>query len=221
MSLTLADLQARIGSFLDSNPSGPASSSLQWQRRQTFINQGIRIWSETRNWRSLYKEYNALVSAPSGVSTHALPSDFRKLDGNAIIGGYKFTDVFPHQKPDIAATSYITYLMGTPGAYSLIMKWDQGLDNLVSMTVPYYKVPVSLTTPGAVSEIPDPEFLVAKAQAMELRSLVKDHESANSEDARAELILRRMIDSENTLPYANDRTILTPEDRRGFRIGED
>jgi len=180
------------------------------------------MWSEVIDWRNLYKEYNALVSAPSGMSSHALPSDFRKLAGPVLLAGEEFTDLPPYERQDASPTSYISYVLGTPGSYKLIVKWDQTPTSLSSITVPYYSTPVSMTTAGAISPIPDPEYLVAKATAMELRSLVKDHDTANTEDARAELILRNMVASENTHPFGSERgRIRSQEERMGFRIGID
>jgi len=221
MAVTLYDLQNTIASFLDSNPTNSSDGSQTWSRRQNYINRAQQQWAEVLDWRNLYKEYNALISTPSGTSTHALPSDFRKLAGHAIIGGLKFTDVYPYEKVDIGTASPITYVLGTPGSYNLIMRWAEAPESLSSITLPYYSTPANLTTQGSISPIPDPEYLTAKAIAFELRSLVKDHQRADVEDARAELILRNMMASENTPSFGNERRIKTQEERMGFTFGED
>ena|SRR3990167_2898161 len=221
MSMTLEDLQSRIATFLDPNPITPVEGGHSWVRRLGNINRAQQIWAEALDWRNLYKEYNALVSAPSGNTTHSLPSDFRKLAGNPIVGGLSYTDVYPYEKVNLSPTSRYTFTMGTPGSYNLIIHTESTPDSLSSLMVPYYYTPTSLTTSGAVSPIPDPEYLIAKAVGIELRSLVKDHASADKEDARAELILRNMISSENTPSFGNERRIKSQEELMGFHYGED
>jgi len=222
MATNLLEIQNRISAFLEANASAPSDGSMAWARRASYVNRAQQMWSEVLDWRNLYKEYNALASAPSGLSTHALPADFRKLAGQVVLGGLKFTDLPPYERIDVSSNDRISYLMGSPGSYNLILKWTESPDGLSSITVPYYYTPASLTTQGAISPIPDPEYLVAKAIGMELRSLTKDHDSANVEDARAEMILRNMIASENIPPFGSERgRIKTQEERMGFTFGED
>lgn len=224
----LTELQTRIASFLDTSSTVPTTTSKEYIRRTNYINRAQQEWSEVYDWRSLYNEYHELISAPSGTSTHSLPDGttptlpaFRKMAGHPIIDGDVFTDVSPFERPDISSSSRISYILGTPSLYKLVIRWAESPAGLVSMTLPYYSSPASLTTGTEISPCPDPEFLIAKAIAMELRSLVKDHERAEAEDARAELILKRMIETENTLSYGNTRTIKTPERKKGFVFGED
>jgi hypothetical protein len=210
-----------MSAFLDANPTNSSDGSQTWARRQNYLNRAQQMWAESLDWRTLYKEYSALISTPSGTSTHSLPSDYRKLAGHPVLSGTKFYDVEPFEKVDISTTSKITYILGTPGSYKLIVRWGETPDSLTSLMLPYYHTPPDLTTQGAISPIPDPEYLAAKAIGMELRSLVKDHTSADKEDARAELILKNMISTENTPSFGNERRIKTAEERMGFLFGID
>ena len=207
MADTLLTIQGKIAAFLDSNASAPSDGSLAWARRTSYVNRAQQMWSEAFDWQSLYKEYNAQVSAPSGNTTQSLPSDFRRLGGTPLINGLKLLDISPSERGDFGNTTRLAYVLGTPASYKLIVRWQESVDSLSSIMVPYFATPVSMTTAGAISPVPDPEYLVAKAVGMELRSLVKDHASADREDARAEMILRNMINSEVSAPMGSERTV--------------
>lgn len=230
MSDTLLQLQEKLASFLDSAVSAPSECSKAWQRRQSYINRAQRVWAEVDgiNWRNLYKEYHALVSAPSGVSSHSLPNGtthtlpaFRKMAGHVLLGGSKLTATDPFKKVDFTASSRYSYVLGTPTLYKLVVKWSNDSGSLVSLMVPYYFSPTSLTTPGAISPCPNPEYLVAKASAFELLSPNKEHPEGLKEDARAEIILQRMISAENVPSYGDERRIITEDEKRGFVWGRD
>ena len=221
MATTLIQIQEGIAGFLDNTASAAPSTGAAWARRTGYINRAQQEWSEVFDWRNLYKEYNAVVSAPSGMTSYAMPADFRRPAGHPIRDGEKYSVITAFTKVDMVAGDRIAWVLGTPGSYTLVMRWNTVAAGLASLTVPYYSTPTALSTTGAISPCPDPEYLIAKAIAMELRSLVKDHESAGREDARADLILRRMIETENVPSYGTENRIIASDEKRGFIFGQD
>lgn len=220
MAVDLQAIQDQISSEVDQDPTATAGST-DWNLRLVYINWAQRDFSETYDWRALLKEVNTLTSQSTGNATVTLPWDFRKLNGYPrITYDGSTTEEFPEinleKKYRYLDTDRYIYTLGNPrDGYSFIVNGT--LASGASINYNYYAVLPSLASPTNVSMCPDPQYLVQKSLFYLYRA--RSDPRFQEAGARADQILARLLENENTRSYAfNDTVPITP--KTPFRWGK-
>src|SRR3990167_1837474 len=81
LNVTLDDLEGKVAAIADQDEATANISSADYSLRRAYLNMAQREWAETYDWRSLYREYNMVISTSTGNASVALPANFRKSAG--------------------------------------------------------------------------------------------------------------------------------------------
>src|SRR3990167_10320815 len=81
LNVTLDDLEGKVAAIADQDEATANISTAGYSLRRAYLNMAQREWAETYDWRSLYREYNMVVSTSTGNASIALPANFRKSAG--------------------------------------------------------------------------------------------------------------------------------------------
>lgn len=221
--MTLDNIQSDIAAYADDDPTVSNISSTDYSLRLSFINQSVREYSEAKNWKHLYKEYNVLISTSTGNATVVLPSNFRRPASFPKIANANSEDLFPETDPLSAGqysstTKRVEFLGNQNSGFSMRI-YGTTLSSGASVMVPYYASAVSLASPSDVTDCPDPRFLVKRTLAYLLET--RDDGRWVSMRQEANQILSNMIDNETTVSVASDenRVKTINEIRNRPRIG--
>jgi hypothetical protein len=223
MAISLQEIQNRIAALVDRNASAPNNTSNHWNQRLSYINSAQDEWAQLYDWQALYKEYNTLTSTASGNTSIALPSDFRKLASyprvNTGTADDGIAEIRPQEKDQFLPNSdRFMYILGNYNdGYTMVVNPGNSTGNLASgasIYVPYYSSAPSLVSPTDISPIPDPDFLVKKAESYWYRSFGDNRWTTAEQEAQ--LILQRMLNRENTHSEATNtyNRIRTVEETR-------
>src|SRR3990167_8298385 len=117
LNVTLDDVQSRVAAVADQDENTANISSADYSLRRMYINMSQREWAETYDWRSLYREYNMVVSTSTGNASIALPANFRKsagfpqitYDGTTTLN---FHEIRAEERTGQKASSQYVYFMG-------------------------------------------------------------------------------------------------------------
>jgi len=229
MRTTLDAIQSNIAALIDQDENTANLSSTDYSLRLNYINRALMEWGDIAaeyGHRSVFKEYNMLVSTSTGNASIALPQDFRRQAANPNItyNGVttkQFTYVEPEEDKQFDATEERVWLMGNPNSGYVLRVFGTTLSSGASVNVPYYASPQSLASPANIAEIPNPEYLTQKAVSY----LWEAREDSRFPLAKAEAgrILANMLEFESihTQGDSNYRVKTTDETRHQFSWGED
>lgn len=205
----LTDAQAFLDLDATSTPSGSDLTT-----RMNYANQAVREWGSYMQWRELSGIYYTYTSTLASIS---LPSDFREfMDAPriAINSGYDFyPQIDPHEAYKHDASEKYCYVLGDPGVgYTAVFN---NLDANATLTIDYQRYPSLFATLTDVCPVPDDNFLVARIEALVLKS--RRDERFPVIDAQANQLLKNMggrgdktpPGGINQVPYVSN-----------FRIGE-
>src|SRR3990167_8511929 len=81
LNVTLDDLEGKVAAIADQDEATANISAAVYSLRRAYLNMAQREWAETYDWRSLYREYNMVISTSTGNASVALPANFRKSAG--------------------------------------------------------------------------------------------------------------------------------------------
>lgn len=194
-----------------------------------FINRAQIEWAEANDWEALKKPYYPILSqiSPASTTSVGLPLDFRKLAGpiinysTGVSGGEAWPEQLAERKLMQSTSSKFFYIQGDPSnGYSL--QWYPGtLMSGATVEINYYSMPTSLVSATQYPVIPDSDFLTQRTIAYVLEARSDPRYQDEEQKAREKLIT--MIENANIAKYesyVNPISILTPENRRGFRFGK-
>lgn len=229
MRTTLDAIQSDIAAIIDQDENTANISSTDYSLRLNYINRALREWGDLAvqyGHRSVFKEYNMIISTSTGNASVALPQDFRKPASFANItydgvSTYQFPFVDPEDDKQYDATDKRVWLLGNPNTGYVLRVHGPTLASGASVNVPYYLSPQSLASPANIAEIPNPEYLVQRSIAL-LWEAREDSRFpiANGEAGR---ILANILEFES-IPHkgdANYRVKTIEETRYGeFNWGE-
>jgi hypothetical protein len=212
MSLPKSNILQRIASHVNGNSIVPVGADYnQWS---DFLEESQSEWYNSYDPHVLIKTYPTTLQA-SGTSL-ALPDDFKeKFAGFIIIDGNPLEEFDP-VVATIAQGAYVTwggnqadgYYMTTP-AYA----------SLVSVLVPYHSRATALATLTSISPIPDPEFLIDRTT--EKIMLQRGQSEYVEFQAKADLLLQRMVANEVSADMQKNNTIRTTLELNNFTLGDD
>lgn len=183
-------------------------------------------WAESNDWRELYSEYNVLVSTSTGNASIALPVDFRKLASYVHIAydgtsNDQFSDIRPTDSNQYSETDKRVAILGGPYQGYVLRVYGATLASGTSVTVPYYRSPVSLATTTSIPDVPNADYLVQRTIAYVWES--RGDERFPLAKAEAERILSNMIEYSNVFGRGADwdHAKSVEETRFKFRLGRD
>lgn len=222
MAVDLSELQKRINSILNEDPTEPTQGGSDWNLYLKYLNMAQQEWQESYEWPTLFKEVNTLTSQATGNVTLSLPSDFRKLDGYPKICDESVTaeypQIDPQKKSRFDSTQKYVYILGYPGSYSLIINPMPGSG--ASIFYSYWATANSLVSPTDVSYCPDPNYLVYRTTAFLWEA--RDDGRFTQAKGESDKILARMLENEVTKGHSYDDRVMTREESRSsFVIGRD
>lgn len=225
MRVTLDNVQSRIAAVLDQNEDTADISSADYSLRRTYINMAQREWSETYDWRSLYRESNLRVSTSTGNASVVLPREFRKLaamprityDGSTT---EFFPEIRPQEKHMYASTDLFVYVMGDQESEHIMFVNAGTLSSGASIMLPFYRSVVSLVSPTNVVMCPNPEYLVQRSLAYVWESQADERFPQAKQEA--DKILRQMLEHEQVYGEGYEDRIQTTERKNfnNFRWGK-
>lgn len=220
MGDNLNDVLKKVSAVV-SQTTDVTDTSDEYTLWRNFVNMAQKEWAETYDWQILYREYNTMTSVASANATITLPSNFRKLSGYPRIAtseNKEYTQIDPQKKSQYTATDNYCYLLATNNGYSLIIN-PATLASGTSIFISYWSSPASLVSPLDKVDCPNSDYLVQRTIAYIWEA--REDNRFQQAKAEADKILGRLLENENTLGYAYNTQIQTPEQSRyGFRIGK-
>lgn len=223
MSWSLQQIEDGIASEIDQSSTSPADTTDDWAVRRTFVNRSLVDWAETNDWQILFTELSSRTSVGSSLATISMPTDFRKPAGFVKITRdgtetHEYAEIDPATKGQYLANDRYVYFLRSGPTVNMIIN-PPSIVSGASIYIPYQRSPGSLASPVSVTVIPDDTYLVQKT----LYYLYKATEDARfvEADQQADLILQRLLESENTPSPASqsDRAKTWLETKHNFRVG--
>lgn len=203
LNISLDDVQSRVAAVADQDENTSNITSADYSLRRSYINMAQREWSETYDWKALYKENNSVVSTSTGNTSVVLPEDFRKLAAQPLIthDGTN-TDFFQEIRPqeigqfDLQTARFVYILGNQADNYTMVVNAAGTLSSGASIKLPYYASPASLVSPADVAMCPNPEYLVQRTLAY----IWEGQSDPRFQQAKGEAdkILQKMLDFEVT-----------------------
>jgi hypothetical protein len=216
--MTVTELMNRIKSHIEENATAPTAGSDEWNLYLSYLNQALRDWEDTYDWSHLYREFNGFNSG----TTIAMPSDFRKMAGyfKAVQDGavYNYERIRPELRYKYSEDAKYCYLVGdNANGFNLIIN-GATLSSTTSIYYSYYRNAGTLASASDETMVPNPQYLVEKALTYYWRA--EDDNRFQVAEQNSQLILRKMLETENSkeLTY-DDRIQTTNETKYSFRIG--
>lgn len=226
MRISLDELQSRIAAVTDINEVSSDIGGTDYSIRTSYINRAQQQWAEVYDWQVLYKEYKMNVSASTGNASIVLPDDFRKLASYPKIcydgtNTALFPEVLPQDDGQFGSSDKRVWIMGSPAGGYILRVLGASLASGATVIVPYYKSPASLVSPANIADVPNADYLVQRTIAYVWEA--KGDDRFPTAKAEAELILKNMLEQENTHNKASDwgRVKTEAETKYDFVIGED
>ena len=199
-------IQSRIGAIVDQDPVTTNISTTDYALRLNYINLALKEWQEATDWKTLYNEFNSLISTSANNASIALPSDFRKLASYPVITwDGTTTDTFAETRPQDAkqylSTDKRIEILGNPQDNYTLRVYGATLVSGASVKVPYFMSVGSLVSPADIPEIPNTNYLVKRTIAY----LWEAREDARFPQMKqeAERELANLIDTENVYSEAS------------------
>lgn len=188
-----------------------------------YINMAQREWAETYDWRSLYREYNMVVSTSTGNASIALPANFRKSAGTPQITydgttTLNFHEIRAEERTTQKASSKYVYFLGDQNTNFTMVINAGTLASGASVFVPYRASLASLVSPADIAMCPNPEYLVQRSLAY----IWESRSDARFPQAKAESdkILQKMLEYEQTYGEGMIDSIQTADEKYyNFRWG--
>jgi hypothetical protein len=211
--MTKEEILKRVAAIANGEATAPTGDELlQWGE---FLETSNKEWSYAYDFQSMIRTHQATI-LQSGTSV-ALPSDFKeKFAGYIDIGGKKYEEFDPVEGT-IVSGDYVTWGGNTSDGY--YMKVSHALYSTCATNIPYHSFPTSLSTLTSVTTVPDPEFLVARTAEMVL--LQRGQPEYVEFQAKADLLLQRMVANEVSTDLQKNKTIRTTAEYNNFTYGED
>jgi hypothetical protein len=206
--MNLTELQKRIRSHTKEKWEAPTEGSDEWNWYRDLLNQSQTEWETTYLWPQLYKEVNTF----NGGATLSLPNDFRRFNGPLTVAVDGSNHQYLHIQPDD--------VVGDPSnGYSAVVN-PGTLVSTSSINYSYYASANSLVSGNDITMCPEPNFLVERSLSMYWRA--RDDSRATLADQKADVILARMLEFEQTEGRPYDQRVKTYEETRSsFVIGRD
>ncbi len=229
MRTTLNAIQSQIAALVDQDENPANISATDYSLRLSYINRSLMEWSDYAveyGHRSVFKEYNVLVSTSTGNASIALPQDFRKpASFPEITYDGATTNQFPYVTPEddgqYAPTDKRVWFLGNPNSGYILRIFSTALVSGASVKVPYYLSAQSLASPADIAEIPNPEYLVQRSVAL-LWEAREDNRFPVAQ-TKADRTLANLLEFEAIPHKGEDNRVKTTEETRygGFSWGED
>lgn len=223
LNVTLDDIESRVAAVADQDESTANISTADYSLRRMYINMAQREWAESYDWRSLYREYNMLVSTSTGNASIALPTDFRKSAGlpKITFDGTTteiFQEVRAEERNTYSQNSRFVYFLGDQSAnYTMVINAGTVASG-ASVFVPYRASVASLVSPANVAMCPNPEYLVQRTLAY----IWESRSDGRFPQAKAESdkLLQKMLEYEQTYGEGMIDSIRTADRKyNNFRWG--
>ena len=227
MRISLNEIQSRVAAITDNNEVASDIDGTEYSIRTSYINRAQHQWAEIYDWQVLYKEYKMNVSTSSGNASIVLPDDFRKLASfpKLVYDGTNtalFPEVLPQDDGQYGESDKRINILGSPSGGYILRVLGASLASGATVIVPYYKSPASLVSPANIADVPNADYLVQRTIAYVWEA--KGDDRYPNAKAEAELILKNMLEQENTYNRASqyDRVKTVEETKYGdFRMGRD
>ena len=182
-----------------------------------------REWAETYDWRSLYREYNMVVSTSTGNASIALPANFRKAAGfpQITFDGVTtetFNEIRAEERTNYSSNSRFVYFLGDQNAgYTMVINAGT-LASGASVFIPYRASLASLVSPANIAMCPNPEYLVQRTLAYIWES--RSDQRFPQAKAESDKILQKMLEYEQVYGEGMIDSIRTSDQKyNNFRWG--
>lgn len=225
--LTVNQIFTAVSSTVNQEASAPSPTSAEHALWLSFLNRGIREWSEATDWEVLKKIYRPTVTGTS-FATVSLPEDYKKLSDSPklyITGGQEEGEAYPEiideeQDIYISTDKYVTETGDASTGYALVFH-PGTLCSGASISIPYYSIPTSLASPANQPLVQDSEFLIDRTIAYIFEARSDPRFQGQESKARQRLLM--MIEDANLSKYnsySNPNYVGNgPLKKFGFRIG--
>lgn len=223
---SVSDIFSHIGSTVNQDPTVPTDGSADWSLWMSFLNRAQIEWAESYDWEELRKVFYPSVSGFTNA-TIALPQDFRKVSAPILNYSVGIQDGQPWMEQ---AADRLQYMNNSSDRFFIItgdpfnghyMQWYPAtLASGASVSIPYYSMPTSLASSTQIPVMPDSEFLAQRVIAYVLES--RSDPRYQDEENKARERLLQMVENATLMKfnsYVNPIRILTPENRKSFRLG--
>lgn len=183
MARTLEQILKDQNTILERSYELPTSDELTY--RTQVINQSVRKWGESAQWRQLKVTISPAVTAAN--ATISLGSNFRELtQAPQVQTGTSTWREYPEEQPEAIyakdESDYYCYVTGNP-ATGYYVKFNN-LASGASLSISHLIYPSGMATLPDQCEVPDPEFVLFDSTATilgpssprftELRSLANE-----------------------------------------------
>ena len=212
--MTKSEILKRVASYANADATTPTGDELnQWSE---YLELAQEEWFRAYDPQVLIKVFNTTM-AQSGTSV-ALPADFKgKFAGFINING-KLSEEFKPSEHDILSGAQAVKWGGNSST-GFYMVLSQALTSNASLAIPYHSRATSLSTLTSVSPIPDSQFLVTRTTEYVL--MQRGNPTYVEFQAKADLLLQRMVAAEVSTDIQRNKTIRTSAEYSGFTFGED
>ena len=192
-----------------------------------FVNESNEEGWKASDWRFKYTEFNTRTSTSTGNTSIALPTNFDELFGFPFItedgtNTYEFAEIDPYTRQGQGSQRYCYTLKGGTSNTLIVnpRTSDGWLSSGASIRVPYRRSLASLASPADKPDFIHSDFIVERTIA-HLWEAREDARFTRSE-AKADKILARLVEDENSRSPGYDNEISMPEERNfSFRLGRD
>lgn len=183
---TLLEILKEVNAFVDLEYAQPSGDELA--TRVSYAN--TAIWEA--NAVAQLPEFNRIYS-DTGTSAMTLPSNFKELTQNPrqyINGAWvEYQEIDPKEKYNKSSGDRYCYILGNPGSNYVV--YFNGMSTTDTVDIPYQAYPSGMATFSDKCELSDPEYVVAKTEALVLQARGDDRFPYI--DAVAERKLRNLV----------------------------
>jgi hypothetical protein len=209
MSKTLQQILIDANAMLDLDAAMPTGAELTL--RTNFADRAVWDAAATSQLKEFKRLYETAVT--SSDVTLPLPSNFRELqDRPRIQSGdswYEYEEIKPEDKYKKKTAERYSYILGEPGSYNLIL--NNAVDGTFSVV--YQRFPAGFATLTSICELPDPNYVSTKIEALVLQGRGDDRFPVIN--AQAEQKLLNMVGRNMKNPGGGRNTTPVPYNPMG------
>lgn len=214
--MLVSELFSHAGSDAKGRYSSPTLASNEWYQWLSWANDELYSFGEVHDWPELINRNFSYPSVGASSTSLALPSNFKKIAGNPVIGGQFYTEV-DGDLFDKHALSEKVFRTGYNGGWYL--EWKDPTTSATSVLIPIVSYPTSLATVTDSFNIRNPMYLVKR---LKVRIFKYRQDPIFTElESESNLLLNQMLENEFYKHSQYKGGATTREEEAGFTLGLD